>query len=83
VQINDELEMHTGLLEELDHDLDETGNRLGRARQRLGRVADGAKEHGECGLVERSGCQLTERPSRISINHYAADSHTIDPDNCL
>lgn len=47
VQINDELEMHTGLLEELDHDLDETGNRLGRARQRLGRVAGGAKEHGE------------------------------------
>jgi len=46
MQINDELEIHTGLLEELDHDLDDTGNRLGRARQRLGRVANGAKEHG-------------------------------------
>ncbi|KAF8483397.1 hypothetical protein DFH94DRAFT_721444 [Russula ochroleuca] len=46
MQINDELEVHTGLLEELDHDLDDTGNRLGRARQRLGRVANGAKEHG-------------------------------------
>ncbi|KAH9960611.1 hypothetical protein BC827DRAFT_1206702 [Russula dissimulans] len=46
MQINDELEVHTGLLEELDHDLDDTGHRLGRARQRLGRVASGAKEHG-------------------------------------
>lgn len=46
MQINDELEVHTGLLEELDHDLDDTGIRLGRARQRLGRVANGAKEHG-------------------------------------
>ncbi|KAI0288300.1 hypothetical protein BC826DRAFT_1038970 [Russula brevipes] len=46
VQINDELEMHTGLLEEFDHDLDDTGNRLGRARRRLGRVATSAKEHG-------------------------------------
>lgn len=47
MQINDELEVHTGLLEELDYDLDNTGSRLGRARQRLGRVADGAREHGE------------------------------------
>ncbi|KAH9061196.1 hypothetical protein EDB87DRAFT_1612466 [Lactarius vividus] len=47
MQINDELEVHTGLLEELDHDLDNTGNRLSRAGQRLGRVAKGAKEHGE------------------------------------
>jgi syntaxin 8 len=47
MQINDELEVHTGLLEELDHDLDHTGNRLGRARRRLGRVANGAREHGK------------------------------------
>jgi len=46
MQINDELDVHTGLLEELDHDLDNTGNRLNRAGQRLGRVAKGAKEHG-------------------------------------
>ena len=52
MQINDELETHTGLLEEFDHDLDDTGNRLGRARQRLGRVANGAKEHGEWKPVE-------------------------------
>jgi len=47
MQINDELDVHTGLLEELDHDMDNTGNRLSRAGQRLGRVAKGAKEHGE------------------------------------
>ena len=52
MQINDELEIHTGLLEEFDHDLDHTGNRLGRARQRLGRVASGAREHGK-GRIER------------------------------
>ena len=51
MQINDELEVHTGLLEELDHDLDNTGDHLGRARQRLGRVTKGAKEHGECKLT--------------------------------
>jgi syntaxin 8 len=55
MQINDELEVHTGLLEEFDHDLDDTGIRLGRARQRLGRVATGAKEHGEWGPVESLG----------------------------
>jgi syntaxin 8 len=47
MQINDELDVHTGLLEELDHDLDNTESRLSRANQRLGRVAKGAKEHGE------------------------------------
>jgi len=47
LQINDELEVHTGLLEELDHDLDNTGNRLSRTGRQLGRVAKGAKEHGE------------------------------------
>lgn len=47
MQINDELDVHTGLLEELDLDLDNTGSRLSRAGQRLGRVAKRAKEHGE------------------------------------
>lgn len=83
MQINDELEVHTGLLEELDHDLDDTGNRLGRARRRLGRVANGAKEHGEWGPVESLGWQLMERPRRISINHCVANFHTVYPDNCL
>ena len=46
LQINDELDVHTGLLEELDHELDHTGSRLSRARRGLDRVAKGAKENG-------------------------------------
>ncbi|TFK37012.1 hypothetical protein BDQ12DRAFT_218345 [Crucibulum laeve] len=46
VQINDELDVHSGLLEELDTDLDRTGNRMSAARRRLDRVAKGAKENG-------------------------------------
>lgn len=83
MQINDELEVHTGLLEEFDHDLDDTGNRLGRARQRLGRVSNSAKEHGECGPVECLGLQLMKRPRRFSINHWTTDSSTVNLDNCL
>ena len=46
LQINDELDTHTGLLEGLDHDLDRTQNRMGNARRRLERVARGAKANG-------------------------------------
>ena len=46
LQINDELDVHTGLLEGLDHDLDHTDSRLTGARRRLDRVARGAKENG-------------------------------------
>jgi len=46
IQINDELDVHTGLLESLDHELDSTESRLGRARRRLDHVAQGAKENG-------------------------------------
>jgi len=79
MQINDELEIHTGLLEELDHDLDDTGNRLGRARQRLGRVANGAKEHGKREPVENLRQQLMA-PRRVSINHRAADPRAVSLD---
>lgn len=48
LQINDELEVHTGLLESLDHELDTTGDRLSRARRRLDHVARGAKDNGAC-----------------------------------
>lgn len=54
LQINDELDVHTGLLEGLDHDLDRTDSRLTGARRRLDRVAKGAKENGTCPL--HSGC---------------------------
>jgi len=46
IQINDELDVHTGLLESLDHELDSTQDRLGRARRRLDHVARGAKDNG-------------------------------------
>ncbi|KAF9234195.1 syntaxin-like protein [Melanogaster broomeanus] len=46
LQINDELEVHTGLLESLDSELDGTDARMTSARKRLARVARGAKENG-------------------------------------
>ncbi|KXN85651.1 Syntaxin-52 [Leucoagaricus sp. SymC.cos] len=45
LQINDELDVHSGLLEELDTDIDRTHSRLSSARRRLDRVAQGAKEN--------------------------------------
>lgn len=45
VQINDELDVHHGLLEEMDEDLDRTGNRMSQARRSLERVAKAAKEN--------------------------------------
>ncbi|KAI0701730.1 hypothetical protein C8Q76DRAFT_633699 [Earliella scabrosa] len=51
LQINDELDVHTGLLEGLDHDLDRTDTRLTNARRRLDRVAKGAKENGASVMI--------------------------------
>jgi len=51
LQINDELDVHTGLLEELDHELDHTGSRLSGARRNLERVAKGAKENGSTVMI--------------------------------
>ncbi|KAF5353951.1 hypothetical protein D9756_007178 [Leucocoprinus leucothites] len=45
LQIGGELEVHSGLLEELDTDIDRTHSRLSGARRRLDRVAQGAKEN--------------------------------------
>ncbi|KAF8837400.1 hypothetical protein BDN67DRAFT_973032 [Paxillus ammoniavirescens] len=46
LQIGDELEVHTGLLDALDTELDGTDIRMTSARRRLARVARGAKENG-------------------------------------
>lgn len=46
LQINDELEVQTGLLDTLDTELDGTDVRMRSARRRLERVARGAKENG-------------------------------------
>lgn len=46
LQINDELDVHTGLLEELDTDLDQTHNRLSGAARRLQTFSRGVR--GNC-----------------------------------
>ncbi|KZT03611.1 uncharacterized protein LAESUDRAFT_659143 [Laetiporus sulphureus 93-53] len=51
LHINDELEVHTGLLEDLDIEMDRTGGRLSGARRRLDRVARGAKENGSTVMI--------------------------------
>jgi hypothetical protein len=46
LQINEELDVHHGLLTELDADIDSTQSRLGKARQKLDHVARGVKNNG-------------------------------------
>ncbi|KIM43594.1 hypothetical protein M413DRAFT_443509 [Hebeloma cylindrosporum] len=46
LQINDELDVHHGLLQDLDADVDRTQSRLGKARKKLDRVAKGVKNNG-------------------------------------
>lgn len=47
LQIGDELDVQAELLESTDAAMDNTANRLNRARRRLDHVADNAKQHGE------------------------------------
>ncbi|CAL1711062.1 unnamed protein product [Somion occarium] len=51
LQINGELEEHTGLLEELDVEMDRTGSRMSGARRHLNKVAKGAKENGSTVMI--------------------------------
>ncbi|KAI0646272.1 hypothetical protein C8Q79DRAFT_1009923 [Trametes meyenii] len=51
LQINDELDVHTGLLEGLDHDLDRTDSRLTQARRKLDKVAKGVKGNGSTVMI--------------------------------
>ena len=53
VQIGDELDVHSDLLEDTDAAMDRTQQRLNRAKKRLDKVADNAKQHGE---PERGAC---------------------------
>lgn len=46
LQIGSELDMHHQLLEETDTAMDRTAASLGRAKRRLDKVADEAKQHG-------------------------------------
>jgi syntaxin 8 len=46
LQINEELDVHSNLLQELDTQLDRTEGRLGRARKSLDKVARGVRNNG-------------------------------------
>ena len=46
IQIHDELDVHSNLLEELDHGIDNSSGRLGGARKRLERISKGIKGNG-------------------------------------
>lgn len=62
--------MHTGLLEELDTDLDRTGSRLAGARRGLDRVAKGARDNGESFIHGHTGYTCTSRPcSLVKVMH--------------
>ncbi|KDQ51914.1 hypothetical protein JAAARDRAFT_40741 [Jaapia argillacea MUCL 33604] len=51
LHINSELDVHTGLLEELDHDLDHTEGRLSGARKRLDKFARGIRGNGSTATI--------------------------------
>lgn len=48
LQMNEELETHASLLDEMDRDVENTGARLGRASRRLDQFTKSLKEHGKC-----------------------------------
>lgn len=54
LQINDELDVHTGLLEELDTDLDQTHNRLSGAAKRLQTFSRGVRGNCESPICTES-----------------------------
>lgn len=49
LQMNEELDIHASLLDEMDRDVENTGARLGRASRRLDQFTNSLKEHGESG----------------------------------
>lgn len=59
LQINDELDVHHGLLQGMDEELDRTNDRLSQARRKLDRVAKGAKENSACAVSYKSRLLLT------------------------
>lgn len=80
IQINDELGTHTGLLEALDEDLDNTGNRLTNARQRLDKFSRGVKGNCVCFRLEFSAGEILNVDSyREFIYDCRTDSYSLDP----
>ena len=67
IQINDELDVHHGLLSELDTDINRTHDRMSGARRRLDRFAKGAKNNGACGVCAcRRDMMLTATSTSLS-----------------
>jgi len=69
IHIGSELEVHEGLLEDLDHGLDRTNDRLSGARRRLDRVGRGAKDNGEqtCRFIQAILNFITIIASAVTI----------------
>jgi hypothetical protein len=79
MQIGDELDVHHQLLEDTDGAMDRTAASLGRARKRLDKVADEAKQYGtSLGLF--LGAELT---SRLNDNDCRPNIHPLDLDHRL
>ncbi|KIY34958.1 syntaxin 8 [Cryptococcus gattii E566] len=64
LQIGSELDLHHQLLEETDTAMDRTAASLGRAKRRLDRVANEAKQHGKLGF----GCPPDWENANIFIS---------------
>lgn len=69
LRMNEELELHTDLLHELDRDVDDTGLRLGGASDRLERFRRSVKEHG------RSRCSRRLRMGHLRANFRVGPTH--------
>lgn len=86
LRINDEIGTHQGLLEELDHDLDTTSHRLGRARRQLGNFAQKAKENGtfdywnQRNMLIRDIAQAPRSLSRLSYSFCSSSSSSLRHD---
>jgi syntaxin 8 len=66
MQIGDELDVHHQLLEDTDGAMDRTAASLGRARKRLDKVADEAKQYGTSLLVSKCRTNRQARQSQSS-----------------
>jgi hypothetical protein len=79
MQIGDELDVHHQLLEDTDGAMDRTAASLGRARKRLDKVADEAKQYGKSSSLFL-GAELT---GRFNDNNRCTDIHPLDSDHRL
>lgn len=84
LQINDELDVHTGLLEGLDHDLDRTDSRLTSARRKLDRVAKGVKGNGAWIPCHRMHAgNLTRHVRRLDRYDRRPHTRAAHPHHCV